>query len=31
MYESSDLRKGLKVEIDGEPYVITQVQFVLPG
>ncbi len=31
MYESSDLRKGLKVEIDGDPYVITQFQFVKPG
>ena len=31
MYESSDLRKGLKVVIDGEPYVITQFDFVKPG
>ncbi|CAN2039084.1 Elongation factor P [Candidatus Magnetomoraceae bacterium gMMP-15] len=31
MYESSDLRKGLKLEIDGEPYLITQFQFVKPG
>jgi elongation factor P len=31
MYESGDLRKGLKVEIDGDPYVITQFQFVKPG
>jgi len=31
MYESSDLRKGLKIEIDGEPYIITQFQFVKPG
>jgi len=31
MYESGDLRKGLKIEIDGEPYVITQFQFVKPG
>lgn len=31
MYESSNLKKGLKVEIDGEPYVITQFQFVKPG
>lgn len=31
MYESSDLRKGLKVEIDGEPYVIIQFEFVKPG
>jgi len=31
MLESSDLRKGLKIEIDGEPYVITQFEFVKPG
>lgn len=31
MYESSDLRKGLKLEIDGEPYVVVQFQFVKPG
>jgi elongation factor P len=31
MYEASDLRKGLKVEIDGEPYVVVQFQFVKPG
>lgn len=31
MYEASDLRKGLKIEIDGDPYVITQFQFVKPG
>jgi elongation factor P len=31
MYLSSDLRKGLKVEIDGEPYVIIQFEFVKPG
>lgn len=31
MYETSDLKKGLKVEIDGEPYVITEAQFVKPG
>ncbi len=31
MYESGDLKKGLKVEIDGAPYVITQFQFVKPG
>ncbi len=31
MYESSDLRKGLKIAIDGEPYVITQFEFVKPG
>ena len=31
MYESGDLRKGLKIEIDGDPYVITQFEFVKPG
>ncbi|HMA86435.1 MAG TPA: elongation factor P [Desulfosalsimonadaceae bacterium] len=31
MYECGDLRKGLKIEIDGDPYVITDFQFVKPG
>ncbi len=31
MYDSSDLRKGLKVEIDGDPYVIVQFEFSKPG
>ena len=31
MYTSSDLRKGLKIEIDGEPYVITNFEFSKPG
>jgi len=31
MFSASDLRKGLKVEIDGGPYVITDFQFVKPG
>lgn len=31
MYSASDLRKGLKIEIDGEPWVITDFQFVKPG
>lgn len=31
MYDTSDLKKGLKVEIDGEPYVVTDAQFVKPG
>ncbi|MBN1671725.1 MAG: elongation factor P [Kiritimatiellae bacterium] len=31
MYGASDLRKGLKVEINGVPYVITEFQFVKPG
>ena len=31
MLESGDLRKGLKLEIDGEPYIIVQFDFVKPG
>jgi elongation factor P len=31
MLEAGDLRKGLKIEIDGEPYIITQFEFVKPG
>jgi elongation factor P len=31
MIESSDLRKGLKIEIDGEPYLIVQFEFSKPG
>ncbi len=31
MYESGDLRKGLKIEIDGEPYIVVQFEFVKPG
>lgn len=31
MYESSDLRKGLKIEIDGDPHVVVQFDFVKPG
>ena len=31
MYESGDLRKGLKIEIDGEPYIIVKFAFVKPG
>jgi elongation factor P len=31
MYDSSDLRKGLKIEIDGNPYVVVQFDFVKPG
>ena len=31
MIESGDLRKGLKLDIDGEPYVIVQFEFVKPG
>lgn len=31
MYECGDLRKGLKIEIDGDPYVVIQFEFVKPG
>lgn len=31
MYNASDLRKGLKIQIDGDPYVITDFQFTKPG
>ncbi len=31
MYESGDLRKGLKIEIDGDPYVIVEFNFTKPG
>jgi len=31
MYSSSDLKKGLKIMIDGEPHIITQFDFTKPG
>src|SRR5262249_18610586 len=31
MYDTSDLRKGLKILIDGSPYVVVEAQFVKPG
>ena len=31
MYNSSDLRKGLKIEIDGDPYLVVQYEFSKPG
>jgi len=31
MYDASDLRKGLKVEIDGDPFIVVQFEFVKPG
>ncbi len=31
MYTASDLRKGLKIELDGEPYVVMEFQFCKPG
>jgi len=30
-YSAADLRKGLRVELDGVPYVITEFNFVKPG
>ena len=31
MLESGDLRKGLKIELDGEPHAVVQFEFVKPG
>lgn len=31
MYDTSEIRKGLKVEIDGVPYTVVDFQFVKPG
>jgi len=31
MYETSDFRKGLRIEIDGHPYIMVENQFVKPG
>ena len=31
MYDASDLRKGLKLEIDGQPWIITDFDFSKPG
>ncbi len=31
MYEINDIRKNLKVEIDGDPYIVVDHQFVKPG
>lgn len=31
MYSASDLRKGLKIELDGEPYIVTDFDFCKPG
>jgi elongation factor P len=30
-YNTSDFRKGLKVQIDGEPYIMIEMNFVKPG
>ncbi len=31
MYETSDIRKNLKIQLDGEPYIVIDFQFVKPG
>lgn len=31
MYDSSDLRKGLKIEYEGDPYIVVNFDFVKPG
>jgi elongation factor P len=31
MYDTSDLRKGLKILVDGDPYTVVEAQFVKPG
>mgnify|MGYP001226819906 FL=1 len=31
MYTASDLRKGLRLKIDGDPYIIVEFNFVKPG
>jgi len=31
MFTASDLRKGLKIQIDGEPYIVVDFQFSKPG
>ncbi len=31
MYNASDLRKGLRLKIEGDPYIITEFNFVNPG
>lgn len=31
MYDASDLRKGLKIELEGVPYEVVEFQFVKPG
>jgi len=31
VYETSDIRKGLRIELDGDPFIIIEFQFVKPG
>ena len=31
MYDTNDIRKGLKIILDGQPYTVADFQFVKPG
>ena len=31
MYETSDIRKGLKIKLDGDPWIVVNFEFVKPG
>ncbi len=31
MYDTSNIRKNLKIELDGDPYIVVEFQFVKPG
>ena len=31
VYDTSDIRKGLRIELDGEPFIVVDFQFVKPG
>ena len=31
MYQASDLRKGLRIKLDGDPHIVTEFNFVKPG
>ncbi|MCC6748294.1 MAG: elongation factor P [Deltaproteobacteria bacterium] len=31
MYDTSSIRKGLKIQLDGDPYIVVDFQFVKPG
>ncbi len=31
MYQASDLRKGLRLKLDGDPHIVTEFNFVKPG
>ncbi|MEM7232019.1 MAG: hypothetical protein AAF517_07595 [Planctomycetota bacterium] len=30
-YSTSDFRKGLRIELDGDPYLVTESEFMKPG